>query len=150
MKKTNTGKSSEALFDNTIKSVYGTQAFIQPLYDAAYLHGLNRRAVKAPDQPSDRLVTARGNMFYAEIKSVSDGTSFPFGMIKPGQFAAAKLQSLAGGLYNFFVHDLATDIFYIVPADLVFATIAAGKKSLKWSEMKVWQDYETYKESHDT
>lgn len=144
----NTGKSSESLFENTLKSVYGTSAFIQQFYDAAYLHGMNRRPVKAPDQPADRLVTANGEMFYAEIKSVSDGTSFPFGMIKPGQFAAARLQILAGGLYHFFVHDLATDIFYIVPASQVFATMEAGKKSLKWNEMKVWQDYETYKESH--
>jgi len=145
----NTGKSSEALFDNTIKSVYGIKGHVQIFYDAAYLHGLNRRPVLAPEQPADRLVTVNGTTFYAEIKSVSDGKSFPFGMIKTNQKAAAKLQTLAEGLYNFFVHDLATDTFYVVPASQVLATMEAGKQSLKWSEMTVWQDYETYKESHD-
>lgn len=144
----NSGKSSESLFENTFNSVYGTRAFVQQFYDAAYLHGMNRRPVKAPDQPADRLVTANGETFYAEIKSVTNGTSFPFSMIKPGQLKAARLQTLAGGLYNFFVHDLATDTFYLVPASQVLSTLAAGKKSLKWNEMTIWQDYETYKESH--
>lgn len=141
----NTGKSSEQIFENTLRKLYGSKVFIQEFYDAAYLHGLNKKPVKAPEQPADRLVTLNGQMFYAEIKSVSKGTSFPFGMIKPNQLRASKLALLAGGNYLFMVHDLQSDIFYRVPASLVLSTQEAGKQSLKWSEMEVWEDYETYK-----
>lgn len=144
-RKTNTGKSSEALFDNTIASVYGIKGHVHQFYDAAYLHGLNKRPVLAPEQPSDRLVTANGVMFYAEVKSVSSGLSWPFGMIAQGQLKAAKLQTLAGGDYFFFCHRLETDTFYIVHAKEVFAAMELGVKSLKWSALKVWQDYETFK-----
>ncbi len=144
-RKTNTGKSSEALFDNTIASVYGIKGHVHQFYDAAYLHGLNKRPVLAPEQPSDRLVTVNGVMFYAEVKSVSKGASWPFSMIQTGQKRAAKLQLLAGGDYFFFVHDLQTDVFYVVHAKQMFDAIENGKQSLKWNEMKVWDDYQTYK-----
>lgn len=144
-RKTNTGKSSEALFDNTIASVYGIKGHVHQFYDAAYLHGLNKRPVLAPEQPSDRLVTVNGVMFYAEVKSVSKGASWPFSMIQTGQLRAAKLQLLAGGDYFFFVHDLQTDTFYVVHAKEVFDSLEAGIKSLKWSQMKAWEDYATYK-----
>lgn len=148
MKKSkNTGKPSEREFENTLEFIYGKAVHIVEFYDAAYLHGLNKRAVIAPEQPADRLVTANGQTFFAEIKSVLDGTAFPFSIIKTNQLVAAKKQMLSGGLYFFFVHNLATDTFYIVPAAEVFATIEAGKKSLKWSEMTIWQLYQTYKES---
>lgn len=66
-------------------------------------------------------------------------------MIKTNQLRAGKLASLAGGTYLFMVHDLQTDTFYKVPASLVLETQGAGKQSLKWSEMEVWEDYEIYK-----
>lgn len=141
----NTGKPSENRFENALRKLYGARVHIQEFYDAAYLHGLNRKPVKAPDQPADRLVTLDGAMFYAEIKSVSSGKSFPFSMIKSNQIGVGKLATLAGGSYFFFVHDLQADIFYRVPASLVLSTQEAGKQSLKWSEMEVWEDYETYK-----
>jgi len=144
-KSKNTGKPSEILFENALRHVYGKRVFIQEFYDAAYLHGLNKRPVLAPEQPADRLVTANGTMFYAEIKSVLKGTSFPFSMIKSNQLRAAKEQSMAGGLYYFFVHDLAGDRFYMVPASQVLNT---EKQSLKWDEMTLWQDYVTYKEAN--
>lgn len=141
----NSGKPSENRFENALRKLYGARVHIQEFYDAAYLHGLNRKPVKTPDQPADRLVTLNGTMFYAEIKSVSSGKSFPFSMIKSNQMAAAALATKAGGSYLFFVHDLQSDTFYRVPASLVFSTKEADKQSLKWSEMEVWEDYERYK-----
>lgn len=141
----NTGKPSEQRYENALRKLYGTRVHIQEFYDAAYLHGLNGKPVKAPEQPADRLVTLDGHTFYAEIKSVSKGNSFPFSMIKTNQLRAGKLASLAGGTYLFMVHDLQTDTFYKVPASLVLETQGAGKQSLKWSEMEVWEDYEIYK-----
>ena len=143
----NSGKPSENRFENALRKLYGARVHIQEFYDAAYLHGLNRKPVKAPDQPADRLVTLNGTMFYAEIKSVSSGKSFPFGIIKSNQIGAGALVTRAGGDYLFFIHDLQTDTFYKVPASLVLATQEAGKQSLKWSEMEVWEDYEKYKSS---
>lgn len=141
----NTGKPSENRFENALRKLYGVRVFIQEFYDAAYLHGLNRKPVMAPEQPADRLVVLDGKTFFAEIKSVSKGQSFPFGMIKSNQIGAGVLVSKAGGDYFFFVHDLQTDTFYKVPAALVKTTQDSGKKSLKWSEMEVWEDYERYK-----
>lgn len=141
----NTGKPSERRFENALRKLYGARVHIQEFYDAAYLHGLNGKPVKAPEQPADRLVTLNGTMFYAEIKSIAKGTSFPFGMIKSNQIGAGVLATKAGGSYFFFVHDLQTDVFYKVPASLVVSTQEAGKQSLKWNEMEVWEDYETYK-----
>lgn len=146
-KSKNTGKPSEREFENTLNFIYGKALHIVEFFDAAYLHGLNKRAVIAPEQPADRLVTANGQTFFAEIKSVLNGTAFPFSIIKTNQLLAAKKQMLSGGLYFFFVHDLSKDTFYIVPAAQVFATKDAGKQSLKWSEMTKWELYETYKES---
>ena len=141
----NTGKPSERRFENALRKLYGVRVHIQEFYDAAYLHGLNGKPVKAPDQPADRLVTLNGQMFYAEIKSVSKGQSFPFNIIKPNQLSAAVLATKAGGTYLFMVHDLQTDTFYKVPASLVLSTKEAGKQSLKWNQMEVWEDYEAYK-----
>lgn len=141
----NTGKPSENRFENALRKLYGVRVHIQEFYDAAYLHGLNKKPVKAPEQPADRLVTLNGQMFYAEIKSVSKGTAFPFSMIKPNQLSAAVLATKAGGTYLFMVHDLQTDTFYKVPASLVLSTKEAGKQSLKWEQMEVWEDYEAYK-----
>lgn len=146
MKKSkNTGKPSETAFENTLKFIYGKALHIVEFYDAAHLHGLNKRAVMVPEQPADRLVTANGQTFFAEIKSVLNGTAFPFSMIKSNQLHAARMQVLSGGSYMFMVHNLATDTFYIVPAAEVFATKEAGKESLKWAEMTEWELYETYK-----
>lgn len=145
MNNKNTGKPSENRFENALRKLYGARVHIQEFYDASYLHGLNKKPVKAPEQPADRLVTLDGQMFYVEIKSVSKGTAFPFSMIKTNQLSAAALVTKAGGTYLFMVHDLQTDTFYRVPAALVFSTLNDDKKSLKWSEMEVWQDYERYK-----
>lgn len=144
-KSKNTGKPSEREFENTLNFIYGKALHIVEFFDAAYLHGLNKRAVIAPEQPADRLVTANGQTFFAEIKSVLNGTAFPFSIIKTNQLLAAKKQMLSGGLYFFFVHNLAGDVFYIVPASQVFETMESGKKSLKWNEMTRWELYERYK-----
>jgi len=42
----------------------------------------------------------------------------------------------ANGQYWIFIHNLLTDTWYMVPAELVLFTKRAGKQSLKWSELE--------------
>lgn len=142
--KKNTGKSSEAAFENCLTNLYGKKVYIHRLQDAAALYGLNARAVKVGTQPSDYVVTVKGLTFYAEVKSSSNLTSFPFSCIKAHQLTAARRVRMAGGRYYFFIRNINTDNFYMLDSQTV-DRVSKLRSSMLWSEMEVWTDYEAYK-----
>lgn len=142
----NTGKPAEAHFVNTLNNLYGVQARVVRFEDASDLHGMNGRAVKTSKKPSDYLVTVRGVMEYAEVKSSVDLTSFRFSNISTDQLKEAIFQRLAGGRYTFYVYSVTRDTFYTLTLDQIEVTQKAGKASIKWDDLPIWSDYESYKE----
>lgn len=142
----NTGKKSEAAFENTLVSRFGKRVFINRLQDAQALHGLNGHAVKVGRQPADYVVTFDGVTIYAEVKSSVNATTFSFSCISTHQLAAARQVRLAGGKYLFFIHNIKNDIFYIVDSAAI-DRVSKTRSSMKWSEMEPWTEYESYKRS---
>ena len=140
----NTGKKSEASFENALSVKYGKRVFIDRLQDAQALHGLNGHAVKTARQSADYIVTVSGLTFYAEVKSSVNATSFSFSCISTHQLAAAKKVRLAGGKYFFFIHNIKDDVFYMVDSATI-DRVGKTRSSMKWSEMEPWTDYESYK-----
>ncbi|WP_419902161.1 hypothetical protein [Kiloniella sp.] len=129
----NTGKPSEKKFQE-IYSKLGKRVFVHRVPDNSDTYGRTKgKSVGGVEaQPSDWIVTEDGQMFYAEVKSTQNKTSFPFGMISKSQMRGARKQLAAGGQYFFFVHSLVTDEWFQIPADLILSTT---KSSLKWSEL---------------
>lgn len=141
----NTGKNSEAAFENCIAHTYKGRAYVYRFEDGADLHGLNGHAVKSAKKPADFLVCLNGHTHLAEIKSSVNLTSFAFGIIKPHQLMHAKKIKLAGGFHKFYVHHLDKDIFYVVDVVQIEQAMKNGKSSLKWSDLSKWEEYEAYK-----
>lgn len=133
----NNGVASEKYFEQAMELAYGKHVFVERLPDTKSIKGLIKHGF-IQGRPSDYLVTLRGEMFYAEVKSSSNPTSFPFSNIGKEQWRAMLRQIKAGGTYNFYIHNLVTDTWYLVPAEVIVATDSQGTKSLKWSEMKQW------------
>lgn len=86
--------------------------------------------------PADNVLTIDGRMAYAEVKSCSNKTSFPFSQFSPTQKSAMVLQTRAGGSYWIFILNTNTQKWYWIEAHLVVQTLKAGNKSLKWSEIE--------------
>ena len=127
----NTGRKSEDIFDEAWKRL-GKVAHVFTFTDASKATGLNGRKTLIAAQPSDRLVTYQGKTFYAEIKSTWDETCFQFSLLRPTQGAYAAAIIAAGGVYDVFIHALATDLWYRVPYPVIKA---APQKHLKWQEL---------------
>lgn len=132
----NTGKPSEQKFVEIYKKL-GKRAFVHRVVDAAEVRGRTKNgAAWVRKQPSDWLVTEDGIMFYGETKSSSNKTSFPFSDITPHQKGSARKQIAAGGEYYFFIHRLATDDWYKLPAQVV---LDSEKSSIKWTELEPYK-----------
>lgn len=116
---------------------YGKDACVIRLSDTAQAKATSGKGAFIQAQPSDFLLTLKGVTHYAEVKSTQNVNSFPFSNIKKGQWAASKKVVGAGGSYFFFIKNLNTDTWYIVPAKVLHAQ--RPKKSIKWNQIK---DYE--------
>ena len=130
----NTGKRSQDRFEEIFGKL-GKRAYLFRLPDTAEVRG---RAGKGwvRDQPSDYIVTEDGDMYYAEVKSTQNRTSFSVTALEKGQRSAAKRQTIAGGKYFVFIHRLLTDDWYKVPAEILFN---ANKSSMKWRELEPYK-----------
>ena len=135
----NTGKKSEEIFDDYWKG-FGKEAFVHVFADSSKISGLNKnRIFNVPKQPSDRLVTFRGETFYAEVKSTVNKTSFSFKDIQPNQLGKSKQILAAGGKYLFFIHNLNSNTWYRVPASIIHQILNEGKKSVKWADIGIYK-----------
>jgi len=109
------------------------------LHDASDLHGLNKRRVADFTHPADNILLSQGTMEFAEVKSTINPTSFAYGDIRKAQKAACVAARYCGTAYNFYIHSLHHERWFILPGADVLADIAAGKKSRKWSELTPWE-----------
>lgn len=112
---------------------YGKDACVIRLTDTAAAKATSGKNAFIQAQPSDFLLTLQGVTHFAEVKSTKNETSFPFSNIKKGQWAASKRVVAAGGSYLFFIKNLNTDTWYLVPAQVLHAQ--KPKKSIRWTQL---------------
>lgn len=116
----------------------GKSVFVHRITDSAEVRGMTkgmsgRSAGFTKDQPADYIVVSFGTMFFAEVKSSKNPTSFPFQNIAHGQWSAATRTHRAGGIYLFFLKNLVTGLWYKVPASVLLDHTA---KSIKWADLQ--------------
>ena len=126
----NNGVASEEAFESKIQKLYGKKCFIHQMVDSKQARN------KVKSNPSDWVVTIHGITAYAEVKSFSDKTSFPFSNFTKGQMNGMTRQTAAGGKYWIFIHHVPTDKWYWIDSYVVLSTIDNGKKSLSLKELE--------------
>lgn len=127
----NDGMTSEAIFDAHWKRL-GKKACVYSFVDTRKLRGAGGKGF-ANARPSDRIVAFDGEIFYAEVKSTENKTSFPYANIEPMQLGWARRITLAGGKYFFFIHALKLDQWFKVPAEYV---LNSTKRSANFKEIQ--------------
>jgi len=134
----NDGSGSEAIFEDRM-ALGGKTVFVYSLVDTKQIKGAMGPKGFAKAGPSDYIVTENGNMYYAEVKSSNNATSFSFSNFTPSQNAAMVRQCAAKGQYWIFIHNLITDVWYRVPASEILMVKLTKKSSIKWSEMEEYK-----------
>jgi penicillin-binding protein-related factor A (putative recombinase) len=123
--------------EDAFKSFWNRKdAFCFQFHDArAAMGAAGSKRVFTTSHPSDFIVTDRGEMFYAEVKSSKEQVSFPFSNVKPSQWGAAKRQAAAKGQYFFFLYSVATGNWYRIPSPYLISVKESGRESVKWAEL---------------
>lgn len=133
----NAGTNSEETFELNLKRMYGKRVFIYRVTDSKEVRGLSKsKTAFTKAQPSDYIITEDGRMYYAEVKSSQNKTSFPFGNISKIQWVSSKRQAMAQGNYFFFLHNLNTNLWYKVPAQILHDY---KTRSIKWINLKNYE-----------
>lgn len=130
-------KKAEREFEKSFEP-YGKKAAVFRLTDTAAAKAVAGKRAFVAAQPSDYMVVLDGQVFFAEVKSTSDNTSFHFSNIRKAQIAASRRIVKAGAGYFFFIKSLVLNQWFCVPAAVIHNTIASGTKHLKWQQI---QDY---------
>lgn len=142
MAKRNDGSYSEKEFERIMEQRMKDapkRLFVHRMTDTKSIKQIAGQKSFAKAAPSDYLVTLDGVMFYAEVKSTSEATSFKFSCFTPSQNLAMVKQVAAGGEYNVYVHHLPTDTWYEIPAYNIVVWKQNGFKSIKWDELEVFK-----------
>jgi penicillin-binding protein-related factor A (putative recombinase) len=128
----NTGKGSERFFEENVSGL------VFRLRDKADLVGLNGgKNVASFGNPSDFLVANKAGVFFVEVKSTTNKTSFSLSCFTPAQKAAIyKLHKRGlGSLYRIYIHNLDINQWYLMTADSYMSHLSTGKKSVKWKDL---------------
>lgn len=129
------GKISEDYFESWWKP-HGKRVHVQRFTDTLFVIGQQKDHLARKDaQPADYLMTAYGQMFYAEVKESENATSFSFGNISKQQLACARQTLAAGGKYFFFINHIVTRQWHVVDAKEIIHMIDDDKKSVKWPDL---------------
>lgn len=132
----NTGKPSEALFEASITAL-GKHGYFYRITDAADVRGITGRVGTGMHAtPSDYIISVRGVVEFAEVKSTNDLTKFPFSLLKKGQRSHGKQIVASGGLYRVYIHRLKMDTWYRIPLRSIQAVQQAGPQSIPWEQME--------------
>lgn len=114
----------------------GKDSYVHQFHDTrAAMGATGSKRVFTAAHPSDFLVTHKGDMFYAEVKSSENPVSFPFSNVKPSQWSAARQQVAAGGNYFFYLFSQSNASWYKIPGSYLVPVFVAGRKSVKWAEL---------------
>lgn len=132
LKKRNDGSASEELFVERMQKRYGAKFFAHKLTDTKSAGKLVKSV------PADYVVTLCGDMFWAEIKSSNNKTSFPLSCFQKPQLLGMKRQEMAGGDYIVYIHRLATNTWYCVHSTEI-EHLSDGKKSINWDDLNFYK-----------
>lgn len=134
----NTGKSSEAFFEDTLKNQGAHVYRFEDYLDVT--RGLQSKRKIISTKPSDFIVTYRGITAYVEVKSISTGSRFDFSRIEKGQWQTAfkVTREKSDGLYLFYLHFIESGHWYQVPAEQI---LNAVKKSVREDEITQFRCY---------
>lgn len=91
---------------------------------------------KVSAQPSDFLVAHNGRIWFAEVKSCHEATSFPFSALQRSQMQTISLSVKNGTEYRVYVKNENTEEWYLIPGNLIIDTLNAGRKSLRWLDLE--------------
>jgi hypothetical protein len=133
----NDGKEAERGF----VSYWTGRGHIQRLRDKKDLMAINGgRLVADFKKPSDFLISAPGvPLHYAEVKSCSGATSFPFSQIEDGQSSAAQQEYLKGSQsYIFYIFSYAKGQWYTMNCAQYAHQLKTGRRSIKFEELTPW------------
>lgn len=132
----NDGSSSEDEFVKRWQDAFGKEVFVKKLTDTKSIRKVSNGPFnqQAPATPADFIVTVKGRMFYAEVKSCSNKTSFPFSQFTKSQRAAMLQQAAAGGMYMVYIHNMNTNDWFEVSGPKLLE-LEKFQKSIKWSEL---------------
>ena len=128
-KKKNNGLESEDLFAEMIEKRYGKKQFAYKVVDTKSAGKIVKSA------PADWVLTADGHMSWAEVKSCSHETSFPFKNFTHAQMRGMIRQAAAGGQYKIFIHRIQTNEWFQIGTYEVLSRIEEGRKSITWKEL---------------
>lgn len=131
-KKLNSGKSSEEIFERVYEDLGAFVDRQSDMLDAAKQKKVTTR------KSSDFLVTYNGQTWYVEVKSIATDNRFKFSSIQPAQWRAATRVVAALGHYYFFLHFIAQDLWFKVPAKVI---LNSEKKSLTIDEVSSYRVY---------
>lgn len=132
----NNGKDAEAGWLAIVKRNGG---IVERFWDQADLRGRNGgKAVGAFAQPSDFLLTLRGLLEFAEVKSTTDRGGFSFGKLQPAQSSCALRQARVNGPYNFYIFSYHLSQWFVMPCKQYAAVLDEGRKSVKFKELAPW------------
>lgn len=129
----NTGKKSEDIFKEKIEAHYKKKAFLFRIPDTHDASRGGKVRVTLSNTPADYILTWPEGTGYAEVKSTSGKTSFPFSSFTTGQNKAMVRQKAAGGNYWVFIHRLETDEWFRLSGEDV---LNSSKKSITWKELE--------------
>lgn len=128
----NSGKSSEEIFERVYEDLGAFVDRQSDMLDAAKQKKVTTR------KSSDFLVTYNGQTWYVEVKSIATDTRFKFSSIQPAQWRAATRVVGAQGHYYFFLHFIAQNLWFKVPAKVI---LNSEKKSLTIDEVSSYRVY---------
>lgn len=94
------------------------------------------RRVFTQSRPSDFLITHDGLTYFAEVKSSSHATSFPFSGIRPDQWKYAILTTAAKGFYFFYIRSEYLGQWFKIPASFLISLRKQDFKSIKWTDLQ--------------
>jgi penicillin-binding protein-related factor A (putative recombinase) len=129
----NSGKLSESHFLKQMEGKGKTRVF--RLRDAADLYGLNKKKVAVFGLPADFIVVSNGKMFFAEVKSTQNKTSFSLDCLTPSQRAACLQTVACGGDYRIYIHNMVEDVWYILTGEAYMLYKKSNLKSVKWEDL---------------
>jgi hypothetical protein len=133
----NDGKDAERAFLRHWEAI----GHVQRLRDKRDLMGLNGgKNIADFSKPSDFLVSSPVHpLHYAEVKSTTNPTRFPFGDIRPAQNSAALMEERKGNnSYIFYIFSYATGEWFYMSCGQYAALLANGKRSVKFEELARW------------
>lgn len=133
----NDGTAAEEAFVKRI--MRQPNSWVERVRDAKDLRGINRgRKVGDFAKPCDFLVTQKGLLSYAEVKSTLNPRRFPFSQVGEAQRSAALKQAAIGGPYRFYIFSYTHSKWYIMDCQVFAAAIERGDSSIKFEDLIEW------------